>query len=221
MPNTGCSSREQLRDYVVGKLPLAAAEAVMTHLDQCPECLAILPTLGDADETLIVAIRSPVPEDPFAGEPERKEFLSRVRNMFTASGRKSGQEPATEQELPGDLGEYQLLEKLGEGGMGAVYKALHTELHRVVALKMLPGRHTGDQRAMIRFKREIKAIGQLNHSNIVEAHDAREIGGTRFLVMEYVDGVDLGKLVRRRRPTADFRGLRTRATGGRWSAGCP
>ena len=93
------------------------------------------------------------------------------------------------------LGEYQLLAKLGSGGMGTVYKARHTKLEKTVALKVLAKSSLVNDEAVARFDREMKAVGQLNHPNIVQAHDAREIAGTRFLVMEYVDGLDLAKLV--------------------------
>jgi len=98
---------------------------------------------------------------------------------------------------PKRLGEYKLLEKLGQGGMGVVYKALHTELERIVALKVLSVGRVDDDRAVARFKREMKAVGRLDHPHIVRAHDAREIDGTPVLVMEYVDGLDLGELVHR------------------------
>lgn len=100
----------------------------------------------------------------------------------------------------GQLGEYQLLEILGEGGMGIVYRALHTELDRVVALKVLAGTRTADEQTVERFKREMKAVGRLDHTNIVRAHDARQIEGIRVLVMEYVDGLDLAVLVERLGP---------------------
>ena len=104
------------------------------------------------------------------------------------------------------LGEYQLLEELGRGGMGRVYKALHTKLDRVVAVKVLPRGRVGDQQAINRFEREMKAVGRLAHPNIVQAYDAREIDGTPVLIMEFVDGLDLAEIVRRRRaglPVAD------------------
>ena len=100
----------------------------------------------------------------------------------------------------GHLGEYRLLEKLGAGGMGEVYKAVHTEMDRVVAVKVLPPGHLHDERAVARFKREIKAVASLSHPNIVQAFDAREIEGTRFLVMEYVEGMDLRDVAKRLGP---------------------
>jgi len=100
----------------------------------------------------------------------------------------------------GQLGEYQLLEKLGEGGMGAVYKAMHTKLGRLVALKLLPADRLRDEQAIARFEREMKAVGAVDHPNIVRAMDAREVEGTRFLVMEYVEGVNLNVLGRECHP---------------------
>jgi serine/threonine protein kinase len=111
-----------------------------------------------------------------------------------------GEEPAPAAAASGRLGEYQLLEKLGEGGMGVVYQARHTELDRLVAVKVLATGRLGDAEAVARFRREIRAAGRLDHANIVRAHDARQIGGAHLLVMEYVDGVDLGTLVRQRGP---------------------
>jgi hypothetical protein len=81
--------------------------------------------------------------------------------------------------------------------MGTVYKALHTKLDRVVAIKVLTLGRAQDQRAIARFEREMKAIGKLDHRHIVRAYDAREIDGTPTLVMEYTEGLDLGEIVRR------------------------
>jgi serine/threonine protein kinase len=98
------------------------------------------------------------------------------------------------------LGEYKLLEKLGEGGMGAVYKAMHTKLGRLVALKILSRERVWDDRAVARFEREMRAAGAVDHPNVVRATDAREVDGIRLLAMEFVDGLDLTALVRRCHP---------------------
>jgi serine/threonine-protein kinase len=101
------------------------------------------------------------------------------------------------------LGQYRILERLGAGGMGEVYKALHVSMDRVVALKVLAPDLVQEQRARARFQREIKGAARLNHPNIVMAHDADEAEGHCFLVMEYVEGSDLADLVRQRgRPPA-------------------
>lgn len=97
-----------------------------------------------------------------------------------------------------ELGSYQLLSKIGGGGMGSVYLARHIHLNRIVALKMLAPRWHDDSGALARFKQEMKAIGSLKHPNIIAATDAGEDHGCLYLVMEYVEGVDLGRLLRQR-----------------------
>jgi eukaryotic-like serine/threonine-protein kinase len=94
------------------------------------------------------------------------------------------------------FGKYHLLERIGEGGMGKVYKARQIGLNRLVALKVLPGGGAAKTYLTERFRREIFALSQLNHPNIVQAIDADEVDGTLFFVMEYVDGIDLSRLVR-------------------------
>jgi len=93
------------------------------------------------------------------------------------------------------LGNYVILDKLGEGGMGQVFKAQHRRMERVVALKVLPAEATKSQELVQRFQREVKAAARLSHPNIVTAYDADEAGGVHFLVMEYVEGRDLATLV--------------------------
>ncbi len=99
--------------------------------------------------------------------------------------------------LPCQVGQYRLLEKLGEGGMGTVYKALHTSLRRPVALKMMRFERAGNPHTRQRFLREAAAAGRLDHPNIVRATDAAEHDGQPFLVMELLDGLDLQKVLRR------------------------
>lgn len=98
------------------------------------------------------------------------------------------------------LGNYVLLERIGAGGMGQVFKAEHRRMHRVVAIKLLPGSMTKDQAAIARFEREVTAAARLRHPNIVAADDADCANGIHFLVMECVDGSDLSVLVRKNGP---------------------
>ena len=95
------------------------------------------------------------------------------------------------------LGNNVLLEKIGEGGMGEVFKAMHRRMRRLVCIKILRPTLVNSQYAVRRFQREVRAAAQLSHPNIVTAFDADEEKGTHFLVMEYVEGQDLGSLVAR------------------------
>ena len=93
------------------------------------------------------------------------------------------------------LGTYHIVERLGAGGMGIVYRALDVRLNRVVAIKVLsPGGHSDGERRL-RFLQEARAASALNHPNIVVIHDINEVNGTHFIVMEYVNGDPLDRLI--------------------------
>jgi serine/threonine-protein kinase len=98
------------------------------------------------------------------------------------------------------LGPYLLLERLGEGGMGTVFKARHQKLERVVALKVIRKERLANPEAVRRFHHEIRAAAQLEHPNVVLAYDADEVGGTHFFAMEHVEGIDLARLVHKAGP---------------------
>ena len=92
---------------------------------------------------------------------------------------------------------YQITAKLGQGGMGEVYRATDTKLDREVAIKLLPSALAQDKERLARFKREAKLLAQLSHSHIASVHDFDEHEGTCFLVMEHVDGEDLSERLKR------------------------
>jgi serine/threonine protein kinase len=99
------------------------------------------------------------------------------------------------------FGKYVVLDKLGAGGMGVVYKARHRTMDRVVALKVLSSKVVDSSPdAVKRFQQEVRAAAQLNHTNIVTAHDADQQDNVHYLVMEYVEGEDLDEALKRDGP---------------------
>ena len=93
------------------------------------------------------------------------------------------------------LGLYEIRSELGEGGMGEVYLAEDTRLHRKVALKILPSELAANKDRMRRFEQEAQAAAALNHPNIAHIYEIGEGGGVNFMAMEFVDGVTLGEKI--------------------------
>jgi serine/threonine protein kinase len=120
----------------------------------------------------------------------QRGWLSRFQLHTIAAGRTA--------ELT--VGTYALLDRLGEGGMGTVYKALHQRMKRVVALKVIRKDRLANPLAFKRFFKEAELAAQLSHPNIVLAYDAGQDGPTHYFAMEYVEGVDLSHLVKEQGP---------------------
>ncbi|MFQ5653089.1 MAG: protein kinase [bacterium] len=93
------------------------------------------------------------------------------------------------------ISQYKILEELGRGGMGVVYKAQDTKLDRIVALKFLPQQLTASDTEKARLLQEAKAASAINHPNVCVIHDIQEHDGQQFIIMEYVDGKTLNEIV--------------------------
>src|SRR5579864_6986610 len=102
---------------------------------------------------------------------------------------------------PGDVlgGRYQILQLLGEGGMGAVYKAMDRELDRPVALKLIRPQLASNPAILARFKQELLLAHQVTHRNVIRIYDLGDAEGVKFITMEFVDGVDLRTLILERK----------------------
>ena len=96
------------------------------------------------------------------------------------------------------IAHYTILEKLGEGGMGVVYKARDTHLDRFVAVKVLLPEKMADPERKRRFVQEARAASGLNHPNIVTVHDITSVAGVEFMVMEYISGRTLDQVISRK-----------------------
>src|SRR5579859_2710762 len=100
---------------------------------------------------------------------------------------------------PEKIGKYDVLDVLGRGGMGVVYRARDSRLGRIVAIKMLTEGYSGNAEMLQRFYREASQTGALRHNNIVIVYDAGDQDGEPYIVMEYVEGEPLDKAIRRER----------------------
>lgn len=98
------------------------------------------------------------------------------------------------------FGQYRIVAKLGQGGMGAVYRAVHIHLQKPVALKILPADRLQNPELVARFQREMRAAGQIENAHLVRALDAGQVGKIHYLAMEYVDGLDLAKILKKTGP---------------------
>ena len=100
--------------------------------------------------------------------------------------------------LPGTrVGPYEVTSQLGEGGMGVVFRARDTQLHRDVALKLLPDRFANNHERFTRFQREAQLLAALNHPNIAQIYGLEQAGASACIVMELVEGETLGERLNR------------------------
>jgi serine/threonine protein kinase len=118
---------------------------------------------------------------------------------FGVHGTKPFQPPPSAADIAKHFPQLEILECLGRGGMGVVYKARQPKLNRLVALKILAPERGADPKFAERFLREAQALARLNHPNIVTVHDFGEADGLYYLLMEYVNGLTLRQLLRTRR----------------------
>ncbi|HOB97299.1 MAG TPA: serine/threonine-protein kinase [Verrucomicrobiota bacterium] len=117
-------------------------------------------------------------------------------------GKASGFVPPPVEQIRKLFPQLEIIELIGQGGMGAVYKARQAALDRLVALKILPPGVAGDAGFAERFNREARALARLNHPHIVAVHDFGQVGGQPYLVMEFVDGPNLRQVEQAGRLTA-------------------
>ncbi|MDY3561580.1 protein kinase [Gemmata sp. JC673] len=184
MPPT-CPTTETLAAFVRGDLPPDDLAAVADHVDGCAAC-------GRALQF--------VPEDSLAGLARAAAAADTVPR---SAGGATAIAPGVTASVPegfADHPRYRIVGRLGAGGMGTVYKAEDLWMGRVIAIKIVSPHLTAKASAIERFRKEIRVAAQLNDPRMVIAHDTGEAGGCQFLVMEYVDGFSLDRLVARKGP---------------------
>ncbi len=141
------------------------------------------------DEASALARRTADPK-ALAGELVKRGRLT----LFQAKKALQGRAPDLR------LGPYVLIDVLGEGGMGQVFKARHTVMNRIVALKVIRPERFADPGAVARFRREIEVVAKLSHPNVIHAYDAAQEGDIHYFVMEYIEGADLARTLKDRGP---------------------
>lgn len=188
--DSACLTTEQLRNLAVGRLPGERFQRLLDHLEACSKCQQRAMEMEPPEDSLAAAIATPPQPDPHAAEADCLAALHACCGQAIKP---------LESSLPPiqRLGQYELIRALGNGGMGAVYLARHTRLQRRCAIKLLPRDRGFDAAWRERFDREMAAVAGLNSPHVVSASDAGEASGWHYLVMEHLDGLDLGRLAAR------------------------
>ncbi|MCA9048905.1 MAG: serine/threonine protein kinase [Planctomycetaceae bacterium] len=202
---TTCFERDVMEQFVAGTLQADLADNVMRHLDECESCESVVEALESrsvAADSLIAELKHARSQLEDVSPEESDRVIQRIKAGLSTGG---GPLDDTHDGLPSiqvphRLRDYELLESLGDGGMGMVYRARHTRLDRIVALKLIRPDRLRSRVAKDRFDREMKAAGLLEHPNVVRALDAGDVADQHFLAMEYVNGETLTDLVNREGP---------------------
>jgi WD40 repeat protein/tRNA A-37 threonylcarbamoyl transferase component Bud32 len=211
--NEHCPDREEMQQHLLGQVPEPRASVLDDHLTHCSSCSSVADVSpgGDTFVETVRAVGTAVEqrEDPVVRRaveracalPAPADALADDATIAPAdrvpqTGRSAGQGPSPVAVSPAPLpvlAGYELLDELGRGGMGVVYKAKQTKLNRVVALKMiLAGEHAGTA-AVGRFRTEAEAVAQLQHPNIVQVYEVGEHNGQPFFSLEFVAGGTLAE----------------------------
>ncbi len=204
MVKPACPHSDQLASFVRCELSDEVAASVLDHLDDCPHCEETVAKLEHTIKSVLPGAAATMISMPYSDESACRRAVQSLVNEFTADAPEAnpciGAMPTAAPDSPSEfrtLRDFRIVEKVGQGGMGAVYKAVHQRMQRTVALKVLPSGMIGDQSAIARFNREMSVLGQLNHPNIVQAFDAGDHDGQHYLAMEFIEGEDLATVLRK------------------------
>jgi tRNA A-37 threonylcarbamoyl transferase component Bud32 len=185
-----CPDRTELERFLVGNLPRREFARVSGHVEHCIVCEQTLRTLDGVSDTLLSGLRRlsrlGLPQE----EPVPAELIAKVRS--SRGGGASASRLSSGGTLQ-NLGRFELLERVGAGSFGYVFRARDTELGRIVAIKIPRAGHLASQEDSARFLREARSAAQLKHPGIITIHETGQAeDGTFYLVEEFVQGTTLG-----------------------------
>jgi tetratricopeptide (TPR) repeat protein len=192
-PSANHPSADDLAAFGLGKLDDSTADWLVSHLGSCQDCRQALDALS-ADTFLhrLRAADRPIPNAESAAE-RGSQTDSRADTVdHEPDADRRGPKAQARPSVPG----YEILEELGHGGMGIVYKARHLQLNRVVALKMIRKGDGAHPDELTRFRTEATAVARLEHANIVQIHEIGQHDGLPFITLEFVDGGSLQQRLR-------------------------
>lgn len=198
LPNPRCDP-SRLRALLSGGLDAPAEEALAHHLDQCEHCQHALEAL--LSELSGVSLR-----ESMDAKSETLRHVIDELEAATFSGDRHTEltldflEPSDDPDSLGKLGEYEVFEMIGRGGMGVVLRAFDARLNRFVAIKVLSPHLASSDHARRRFRREGRAAAAVRHDHVVAIHAVDEARGLPYLVMEFIEGSSLQEKIAREAP---------------------
>ncbi len=219
-PVAACPDLPRYQQLAAGALPQADEEALLAHLERCPACARKLQALGEPDALVSLICQGRASRDEAGGGPVARLItsLSKLRPGDTSAAQRDETPPPVNAAVPGGataayqlpaeeaydflappqapdeigrLGPYRVLEVLGAGGMGVVFRAEDPHLGRLIALKVMRPALAASAGARQRFLREARAAAALKHDHVVTIHQVGEDRGVPFLAMEFLEGEPL------------------------------
>ena len=208
LDNQGCSDPDELRLMLLGRLSAADTAALEDHLDRCGRCLALVGAM-EIESQIVDVLKAQPSANTVAVPADLEHLMTTLDALHPALGLSSDTRSTSEREdvpvlarsdSPDELGRlahFRVIERIGSGGMGVVYRAKDTKLQRSVALKVLRPRTAQDPDARARFLREARAVASIKHDHVVVVHDVGEAAAndgdatTPYLAMELLDGMSL------------------------------
>ncbi|MDP6447476.1 MAG: protein kinase, partial [Pirellulaceae bacterium] len=188
-----CPSPEDLAAFAIGNLSLRTLDRIAGHVDQCPQCERVLADCDAAADGLIGDVRRAASESSDATD----ELVAMARDAVQGSSTSFSLDPGkriARQLAEGScrIGRFELLEEVGSGSFGYVFRALDTQLERIVAIKILRAGGLASDDEIRRFQREARSVAQLKHPSVVALYDTGQTEDELFyLVTEFVEGETL------------------------------